>query len=232
MLAQLGVASDDSALNRGLGFLRQCQEKDGSWFGRWGMNYIYGTWSVLCALAAAGVDRDASEIRSAVAWLRSMQNEDGGWGEGGDSYSLDYRGHQRAPSTPSQTAWALLGLMAAGEARSTPVARGVEYLLAHQGATVSGRNRNSPATGFPRVFYLRYHGYAKFFPLWALARYRNFTDSGDTASASACDRHGGNATRDRRGIGARQRSADRRGSRRARDRRSGRSETTRTSDRA
>jgi len=181
MLAQLGVPAGTPALTAGLAFLRRCQEKDGSWFGRWGMNYVYGTWSVLCALAAAGVDRDSPEIRHAVAWLRSVQNEDGGWGEGGDSYSLDYRGYQRAPSTPSQTAWALLGLMAAGEARSTTIARGVEYLLATQGADGFWAEPQYTATGFPRVFYLRYHGYAKFFPLWALARYRNLTDSGDHA---------------------------------------------------
>jgi squalene-hopene/tetraprenyl-beta-curcumene cyclase len=179
MLAQLGIDPGDPALDRGLAFLRRCQEKDGSWFGRWGMNYVYGTWSVLCALAAAGVDRDAPEIRRAVGWLRSVQNEDGGWGEGGESYSLDYRGHQRAPSTPSQTAWALLGLMAAGESRSTTIARGIEYLLQSQAADGFWPEPQFTATGFPRVFYLRYHGYAKFFPLWALARYRNLTDSGD-----------------------------------------------------
>jgi squalene-hopene/tetraprenyl-beta-curcumene cyclase len=179
MLAQLDAGPGTPALNAGLAFLRRCQEKDGSWFGRWGMNYVYGTWSVLCALAAAGVDRDAPEIRHAIAWLRSVQNDDGGWGEGGESYSLDHHGHQRAPSTPSQTAWALLGLMAAGEARSTTVARGVEYLLQLQDGDGFWPEPQFTATGFPRVFYLRYHGYAKFFPLWALARYRNLTDSGD-----------------------------------------------------
>jgi squalene-hopene/tetraprenyl-beta-curcumene cyclase len=179
MLAQLGAASGAAALDSGLAFLRRFQEKDGSWFGRWGMNYVYGTWSVLCALAAAGVDQDSPEIRRAVAWLRSVQGEDGGWGEGGGSYSLDYAGHRRAPSTASQTAWALLGLMAAGEARSTTVARGIEYLLQHQAADGFWPEAQFTATGFPRVFYLRYHGYAKFFPLWALARYRNLTDSGD-----------------------------------------------------
>jgi squalene-hopene/tetraprenyl-beta-curcumene cyclase len=179
MLAQLGVGSGNPALKRGLAFLRRCQERDGSWFGRWGMNYIYGTWSVLCALAAAGTDQDAPEIRGAVAWLRSTQNEDGGWGEGGDSYSLDYRGHERVASTPSQTAWALLGLMVAGEARSTAVARGIDYLLQRQDATGFWPEPEFTATGFPRVFYLRYHGYAKFFPLWALARYRNLANSSD-----------------------------------------------------
>ena len=101
---------------------------DGSWYGRWGMNYIYGTWSVLCALNAAGIDHAAPEMRKAVEWLERIQNADGGWGEDGTSYKLDYRGYERAPSTASQTAWALLGLMAAGEVDHPAVARGIAYL--------------------------------------------------------------------------------------------------------
>ncbi len=117
---------------RGIDYLRRTQLRDGSWFGRWGVNYIYGTWSALCALNAAGLGPDSPEMRRAAAWLISIQAEDGGWGEDGGSYRLDYRGHARAPSTPSQTAWALLGLMAAGEAGHPAVARGIEYLLATQ----------------------------------------------------------------------------------------------------
>jgi squalene-hopene/tetraprenyl-beta-curcumene cyclase len=139
------------------------------------MNYIYGTWSVLCALNAAGLDHAAPEFRRAVAWLTAIQNEDGGWGEDGSSYKLDYRGHEPAPSTASQTAWALLGLMAAGETDHPAVARGVAYLLRTQGSDGFWQEPRYTATGFPRVFYLRYHGYAKFFPLWALVRYRNLT---------------------------------------------------------
>ena len=101
---------------------------EGSWYGRWGMNYIYGTWSVLCALNAAGVDHGAPEFRKAAAWLVAIQNADGGWGEDGASYKLDYRGYEPAPSTASQTAWALLGLMAAGEVDHPAVERGIAYL--------------------------------------------------------------------------------------------------------
>jgi squalene-hopene/tetraprenyl-beta-curcumene cyclase len=149
------------------------QETDGSWFGRWGTNYIYGTWSALCALNAAGVDRQSPAVRRAVGWLVRIQNPDGGWGEDADSYKLDYKGHEPAPSTASQTAWALLALMAAGEVDHPAVARGVSYLLRTQGQYGFWPEERFTATGFPRVFHLRYHGYPKYFPLWALARYRN-----------------------------------------------------------
>ena len=174
MLAQLGAKpGHDPALDRSLAYLRRVQEKDGSWYGRWGMNYIYGTWSALCALNAAGVGAESPEVRRAAAWLLSIQNLDGGWGEDGESYRLDYDGYRPAPSTASQTAWALLGLMAAGEIDHPAVARGIDYLLRTQGEDGFWREERFTATGFPRVFYLRYHGYPKLFPLWALARYRN-----------------------------------------------------------
>jgi len=174
MFAQLGETPVKSVrMRRALEYLRSTQEDDGSWYGRWGMNYVYGTWSVLSALNAAGVDSGASEVRRAVAWLTSIQNPDGGWGEDGESYAVDYKGWQPAPSTASQTAWALLGLMAAGEVDNPAVARGMRYLAQAQGADGLWAESRFTATGFPRVFYLRYHGYAKFFPLWALARYRN-----------------------------------------------------------
>src|SRR4029079_8063376 len=105
--------------------LLRTQEEDGSWYGRWGMNYIYGTWSVLCALNAAGFDATSPAVQKAVGWLKSIRNEDGGWGEDGESYKLDYGGHKPAPSTASQTAWALLGLMAAGEVADALVATGI-----------------------------------------------------------------------------------------------------------
>jgi squalene-hopene/tetraprenyl-beta-curcumene cyclase len=149
--------------------------KDGSWYGRWGMNYIYGTWSVLAGLNAAGVDLGSPEIRRAVDWLVRIQNPDGGWGEDGDSYKLGYKGYEPAPSTASQTSWALLALMAAGEVEHPAVARGIAYLQQHQAADGLWAEERYTATGFPRVFYLRYHGYGKFFPLWAMARYRNLT---------------------------------------------------------
>jgi squalene-hopene/tetraprenyl-beta-curcumene cyclase len=177
MIAQLGIAEDGLALAKAVEFLRRNQEGDGSWYGRWGMNYLYGTWSVLCALRVAGLSSKAPEVRRAAAWLVAAQNDDGGWGETGDSYGLDYRGYERAPSTASQTAWALLGLMAAGHVRHPAVERGVEYLLSRQGTDAFWHEPQFTATGFPRVFYLRYHGYAKFFPLWAVARYRVLTQS-------------------------------------------------------
>jgi squalene-hopene/tetraprenyl-beta-curcumene cyclase len=172
MLAQLG-ATDSPAVQRGIAYLRDTQKEDGSWFGRWGMNYIYGTWSVLCALNAAGIHPQSWEIRRAVAWLLAIQNPDGGWGEDGDSYKLDYIGYEPAPSTASQTAWAVLGLMVAGECDHPAVERGIKYLIATQAEDGFWNEPRFTATGFPRVFYLRYHGYSKFFPLWAMARYRN-----------------------------------------------------------
>ncbi len=173
MLAQLGETRENPRVASAIEYLRRTQHAEGSWYGRWGMNFIYGTWSVLCALNMAGVSRDDPMIRKAVAWLASVQNQDGGWGEDAVSYRLDYKGLERAPSTASQTAWALLALMAVGEVENPVVARGVEYLIATQAEKGLWDEQRYTATGFPRVFYLRYHGYPKFFPLWALARYRN-----------------------------------------------------------
>jgi squalene-hopene/tetraprenyl-beta-curcumene cyclase len=184
MLAQFGeTAASSDAVTRAIDYLRRTQLAEGSWYGRWGMNYIYGTWSVLCALNAAGVDHAAPEMRKARDWLIAIQNDDGGWGEDGSSYKLDYKGYERAPSTASQTAWALLGLMATGDVDHPAVARGIAYLTAQQGADGFWNEPRYTATGFPRVFYLRYHGYAKFFPLWALARYRNLKSGNARAVA-------------------------------------------------
>jgi squalene-hopene/tetraprenyl-beta-curcumene cyclase len=178
MLAQLGeTAQSSNAVAAGVDYLRRTQLAEGSWYGRWGLNYIYGTWSVLCGLNAAGVSHQDPMIRKAVDWLLSIQNEDGGWGEDAISYRLDYNGFDGAATTASQTAWALLGLMAAGEVEHPAVARGVEYLIATQGGKGVWNEQHYTATGFPRVFYLRYHGYSKFFPLWALARYRNLRNT-------------------------------------------------------
>ena len=178
MLAQLGESAKTSpAVAAGIAYLRRTQLAEGSWYGRWGLNYIYGTWSVLCALNAAGVGHEDPVVRKAADWLVSIQNADGGWGEDATSYRLDYnrfdKGFDGGPTTASQTAWALLGLMAAGEVENPAVARGVEYLIATQAEKGLWDEQRYTAKGFPRVFYLRYHGYSKFFPLWALARYRN-----------------------------------------------------------
>jgi squalene-hopene/tetraprenyl-beta-curcumene cyclase len=184
MLAQLGERGDENPdVARAIDYLRETQLADGSWYGRWGMNYIYGAWSVLCALNAAGLDGQDEMIRRAADWLTAIQNPDGGWGEDGTSYKLGYRGYEPAPSTASQTAWALLALMAAGRTGDPAVQRGIAYLAQTQGDDGFWNEPRFTATGFPRVFYLRYHGYRRFFPLWALARYRNMlaTNSGVVA---------------------------------------------------
>src|SRR5438067_9916832 len=174
-LAQRGFAPDHPAVAGVLNFLRREQEADGSWFGRWGTNYIYGTWSVLAALNAIGLDPASPEIRRAVVWLLSYQRADGGWGESGESYWPD-KPHGEAPdSTASQTAWALLALMAAGEVAHPAVARGIAYLIESQDRDGNWNEPWYTAVGFPRVFYLRYHGYRAFFPLFALARYRRLS---------------------------------------------------------
>jgi squalene-hopene/tetraprenyl-beta-curcumene cyclase len=173
MLAQLGANAADPSMRAGIAFLRRSQLADGSWFGRWGVNYVYGTWSALAGLNAAGIAANDPMMKRAAAWLIQIQNKDGGWGEDCDSYRLDYSGYRHAPSTASQTAWALLGLMAAGEIDHPAAARGIRYLEATQSPDGLWPQEHYTGGGFPRVFYLRYHGYPKFFPLWAVARYRN-----------------------------------------------------------
>jgi squalene-hopene/tetraprenyl-beta-curcumene cyclase len=171
-LAQIGMPADDPVMARALAYLRRGQEPDGSWFGRWGTNYIYGTWSVLCALNAALVPHDDPAMIRAVDWLMSVQHEDGGWGEDEESYADAPRGRYKE-STPSQTAWAVLGLMAAGAADHPATAAGIAFLAATQKPDGEWDEAPYTAVGFPRVFYLRYHGYKLYFPLLALARYRN-----------------------------------------------------------
>ncbi|MCE7915369.1 MAG: squalene--hopene cyclase [Nitrosomonas sp. PRO4] len=161
---------------RGISFLLREQEKNGSWFGRWGTNYIYGTWSVLEAFRLAKFDMQHSSVRRAVQWLESVQRADGGWGETNDSYlDANLAGQFAETSTAFQTAWAVLGLMAAGEINSEPVRKGINYILRNQASDHLWEEPWFTAPGFPRVFYLRYHGYSKFFPIWALARYRAMT---------------------------------------------------------
>ena len=161
------------AIAAGIDFLRREQEADGSWFGRWGTNYIYGTWSVLMALEAAGEDPCQPYIRRAVDWLKSIQRPDGGWSEGCDSYCNSDLAGRGYDSTSFQTAWAILGLMAAGEAHSPEVRHGVEFLIRSHREDGLWQDEVHTAPGFPRVFYLKYHGYDKYFPLWALACYHN-----------------------------------------------------------
>ena len=163
------------SINNAIRFLKIDQEDDGSWFGRWGTNYIYGTWSVLTALELAEEDPQQSYIRRAVSWLEKIQNQDGGWGESNESYYPPRHRHPY-PSTSFQTAWSLLGLLAVGEVNSTAVKQGISYLLENQKADGFWDELDYTAPGFPRVFYLKYHGYAKYFPLWALARYNNLKE--------------------------------------------------------
>ncbi len=177
-LAQIGMPPGHDVMARALDFLRRDQEPDGSWFGRWGTNYIYGTWSVLCALNAAGVPSGDPMVVRAVDWLASVQRDDGGWGEDEESYGDAPHGRY-SESTPSQTAWAVLGLMAAGAADHPAVARGVAYLARTQRPDGEWSELPYTAVGFPRVFYLRYHGYRLYFPLLALARYRNLRRGND-----------------------------------------------------
>jgi len=170
-LAAWGVGSKERAMDRAVAYLRRTQESDGSWFGRWGVNYIYGTWQVLCGLRAVGVATTDLAMLLGARWLLQCQQPDGGWGESADSYS-DPNARGRGPLTPSQTAWALLGLMAAGHARSNAVLRGIEYLLDTQQPDGSWNEDQFTGTGFPRVFYLRYHYYRIYFPLLALRAWR------------------------------------------------------------
>ncbi|MGZ8192067.1 MAG: squalene--hopene cyclase [Methylobacter sp.] len=161
------------ALERTLDYLRKEQEENGSWFGRWGTNYIYGTWSVLLGLEQTAIPKNNPLYTRAVTWLKSIQREDGGWGEDNYSYhDISHSGKYRF-STAFQTAWAVLGLMAAGEAQSPEVKAGIYFLLRTQQADDVWNDKCYTAPGFPKVFYLKYHGYDKYFPLWALARYRN-----------------------------------------------------------
>ncbi len=162
------------ALNRTIDYIRSEQEPDGSWFGRWGTNYIYGTWSTLLGLEQTNVPKTDPMFVKAAAWLKSVQREDGGWGEDNNSYHDEqkYRGRYHF-STAFQTAWAVLGLIAAGETHSAEVKAGVDFILKHQQNDGLWNDPCFTAPGFPKVFYLKYHGYDKFFPLWALARYRN-----------------------------------------------------------
>jgi squalene-hopene/tetraprenyl-beta-curcumene cyclase len=162
-----------TACDKCLAFLTEEQEADGSWFGRWGTNYIYGTWSVLIALECMELPSKDRRIRKAVNWLLSIQRPDGGWGEDNYSYYDRTKAGQANRSTCFQTAWALLALMSAGETHSEEVRRGINFLMQHQNQEDLWRDPEFTAPGFPKVFYLKYHGYDKYFPLWALARYRN-----------------------------------------------------------
>jgi squalene-hopene/tetraprenyl-beta-curcumene cyclase len=171
MMGQFGFDLRSHRARRAREFLLRAQRADGSWWGRWGANFIYGTWSVLAGLRAIGDDLNAAHVRRAVAWLKGHQNPDGGWGETLASYD-DERLAGRGQSTASQTAWALLGLLAGEDGISPEATRGVQYLVDTQSADGSWPETLWTGTGFPRHFYLRYDGYRNFFPLMALGQFR------------------------------------------------------------
>jgi squalene-hopene/tetraprenyl-beta-curcumene cyclase len=176
LLARLGESPEISSVKqRCLEYILRAQEPDGSWYGRWGTNYIYGTWSVLMALEEQGVGMEHSAVRKAVDWLKGVQRDDGGWGERCDTYFEPGKKGRAERSTSFHTAWAVLGLMSAGEVHSDSVQRGIEFLLRTQQPDGFWRDPEFNAPGFPRVFYLKYHGYDKYFPLLALTRYHNLT---------------------------------------------------------
>jgi len=179
-LAQVDAKRFAAPIRKGIGFIRREQEPDGSWYGRWGANYIYGTWSALVALKGAGEDMNRPYVRKAVDWLKGRQRADGGWGEGLETYEPWGAGFART-SVPSQTAWALLGLMSAGEVEADAVIRGIDWLhdAPREAEGARWQEAHYTGTGFPRVFYLKYHGYAAFFPLWAMARYEGLMDSNE-----------------------------------------------------
>jgi len=169
-LGHYGFGVDHPQVRRALAFLRRTQDPRGCWPGRWGVNYLYGTWQVLAGLDRVGFDRQDEMVRRAVGWLGSVQQAGGGWGESCRSYDDPSLAGQGTP-TASQTAWALLALLAAGEADSPVVRAGVDYLVATQDADGNWGEELFTGTGFPKVFYLKYHLYRLYFPLMALARY-------------------------------------------------------------
>jgi squalene-hopene/tetraprenyl-beta-curcumene cyclase len=171
MLATYGYSKNDPRVKKAIQFLHNEQEPDGSWLGRWGVNYIYGTMLVLRGLEAIGVDHHEPYVQQAAEWLRMVQNADGGWGETCGSYD-DPTTKGVGPSTPSQTAWAVMGLLAANDTRSDSVARGIAYLLRTQRKDGNWDEEYYTGTGFPRVFYLMYHMYRQYFPLIALTTYK------------------------------------------------------------
>jgi squalene-hopene/tetraprenyl-beta-curcumene cyclase len=175
MLAAYGVGGDDKRVQKAIKFILSEQESDGSWLGRWGVNYIYGTMLVLRGLQAMGVDHHEPYVQQGAEWLRMVQNSDGGWGESCGSYD-DATTRGIGPSAPSQTAWAVMGLLAAGDTRSDSVQRGILYLLETQRLDGHWDEDQYTGTGFPRVFYLAYHLYRDYFPLIALSAYaRDFS---------------------------------------------------------
>jgi squalene-hopene/tetraprenyl-beta-curcumene cyclase len=165
-LCSYGYSGSHPAVARGVQYLVRSQEADGSWYGRWGVDYIYGTFLALRGLAAAGVSDREAYVQRGLEWVRSIQNFDGGWGESCESYKQG--SYVAAPSTPSQTAWAVLALLAGGDTNSTSLHDGIDYLIRTQNSDGTWDEELATGTGFPEVFYLCYHLYRNSFPLLAL----------------------------------------------------------------
>ena len=177
LLGAIGHDPRTPEVRRALSMLRSTQEPDGSWYGRWGVNYIYGTWQALRGLAAIGTNMDEEWIRRGRDWLESCQNDDGGWGETCESYNFPaLKG--RGPSTASQTAWALMGLCASGDVSRDSIRTGVDWLVRNQNTDGSWTEDYTTGTGFPCVFYLKYDMYRNHFPLLALATYARMAAGG------------------------------------------------------
>jgi squalene-hopene/tetraprenyl-beta-curcumene cyclase len=176
MLSHYGYTKEDPRVTRAIEFLKQEQEPEGCWFGRWGVNYVYGTWQVLKGLSTVGEEMTEPYCQKGVEWLFSVQNPDGGWGESCASYE-DPSLKGQGPSTASQTAWALMGLMAAGAGNHAAVRRGVEFLVRNQNPDGSWDEPWFTGTGFPKVFYLRYHLYRIYFPIFALGSYTRLQEA-------------------------------------------------------
>jgi len=181
LLGYEGFSVDHPQVDEALRFIRERQEEDGSWYGRWGVNYIYGTWQVLRGLHALKINMQQSWLLRARAWLQSVQHESGGWGERCNTYDDPvFKG--KGPSTATQTAWAVMGLCAFDDPNDAALRRGIEYLTRSQNADGSWSEEETTGTGFPRVFYLKYDMYRNSWPLLALATYRQLLDRAEMAS--------------------------------------------------
>jgi squalene-hopene/tetraprenyl-beta-curcumene cyclase len=179
LLAKLGYPRQHPVIRRALRFLRKDQSEDGSWYGRWGVNYIYGTWAVLTGLRALGEDFSQGYIQRAIRWVERCQNPDGGWGESCETY-INPQTKGNATSTPSQTAWAVMALIESGQEYSPAVELGIRFLVERQQRDGTWAEEEFTGTGFPKHFYINYHLYRNYFPLMALARYRSALSEGKT----------------------------------------------------
>jgi squalene-hopene/tetraprenyl-beta-curcumene cyclase len=179
LLAKLGYPRQHPVIRRALRFLRKDQSEDGSWYGRWGVNYIYGTWAVLTGLRALGEDFSQGYIQRAIRWVERCQNPDGGWGESCETY-VNPQTKGNGTSTPSQTAWAVMALIESGQVYSPAVELGIRFLVERQQNDGTWAEEEFTGTGFPKHFYINYHLYRNYFPLMALARYRSALTEGTT----------------------------------------------------